>query len=155
MPYLEILSSLLEFISPTQQEDELFSAIPLEPNRSRVLQILSPTILSTISQLTVDQTTTAKHLLDPIVEMLRPYSSQLRHDISMSRKDLIETSRSILSGLAQWSVAWESGFPVPPLDLRCLSAAVRSCGSTIVIRNLVDEMWVAETTCAQHAGIQN
>lgn len=153
-PYLEILSSLLEFLSPTQQEDDIFSTIPMEPKTSRVLQILAPSILNMISHLTLDQATPAKHLLDPIVETLRPYSNQLRPDIPMSRKDVITTLRGTLSSLAQWSAGWGSGFVVPQgIDLRYLKAAVRSSGTSVVIRNLVDEMWTAEANYAFHAGM--
>jgi hypothetical protein len=152
-PYLEILSLLLAFLSPTQQEDDIFSTMNLEQKTSRVLQILAPSILSTISQLTIDQATPVKHHLDPIVETLRPYSNQFRPDISMNRKDIITTLRGTLSSLAQWSAGWGSGYVVPQgVDLRYLSAAVRSSGSSVVIRHVVDEMWAAEQTSAFHAG---
>jgi hypothetical protein len=153
LPYLETLSSLLEFLSPTQQDDDIFSTIPMEPKTSRVLQILAPSILNTISQLTLDQVTSAKHLLDPIVETLRPYSNQFRPDIPMSRKDVITTLRGTLSSLAQWSAGWGSGFVVPQgVDLRYLRTAVRSSGRSVVIRNVVDEMWSTEPTFSFHAG---
>src|SRR5271169_5259132 len=74
-PYIEILSSLLEFLSPTQQEDDIFSTLPLPSKTSRVLQILSPSILTTFSQLTLEQSEPVKPLLDAIVETLRPYST--------------------------------------------------------------------------------
>jgi hypothetical protein len=153
-PYLEILSSLLEFLSPTQQEDDIFSTMPLEKS-SRVLQILAPSILHTISQLTLEQVTHAKPLLDPIVETLRPYTNQFRPKIAMTRKDIVTALRGTLSSLAQWSVGWGSGYVVPQgVDLRCLSAAVRACGDSVVVRHLVDEMWMAEGNCGQNAGIQ-
>jgi hypothetical protein len=150
MSYLEILSLLLEFLSPTQQEDDLFSTMPLEPKTSHVLQILSPEILRTISQLSLEQATPGKHLLDPIVETLRPYSNQFRPDIAMNRKGLFVALHATLSSLAQWS--WGSGFVYPGVDLRYLGTAVRSCDENTVIRHLIDEMWTAEATCANHAG---
>jgi hypothetical protein len=71
----------------------------------------------------------------------------------MSRKDVITTLRGTLSSLAQWSAGWGSGFVVPQgVDLRYLRAAVRSSGRSIVIRNLVDEMWNTEATFAFNAG---
>jgi hypothetical protein len=147
MPYIEILSSLLVFLSPTRQEDDIFSSMNLEQKSSRVLQILAPSILQTISQLTIEQATPVKHHLDPIVEMLRTYSNQFRPDIAMSRKNTIAALRDTLSSLAQWSVGWGSG-----VDLRYLGAAVRSSGENVVIRHLVDEMWAVEETCGFHAG---
>lgn len=152
-PYLEILSSLLVFLSPTQQEDDIFSTMNLEQKTSRVLQILAPSILTTISQLTIDQATPVKHHLDPIVETLRPYSSQFRPDIAMNRKDTFTALRGTLLSLAQWSAGWGSGYVVPQgVDLRCIGAAVRSSGASVVIRHIVDEMWAAEQTSAFHAG---
>ena len=152
-PYLEILSSLLVFLSPQQREDDIFSSMNFEQKSSRVLQILAPSILNTISQLSIDQATPVKHLLDPIVETLRPYSNQFRPEIAMSRKDTIATLRGTLSSLAQWSMGWGSGFVVPQgVDLRYLGAAVRSSGESVVVRHLVDEMWAAEGTCSFHAG---
>ncbi len=125
----------------------------LEQKTSRVLQILAPSVLNTISQLTVDQATPVKHQLDPIVEILQPYSNQFRPDIAMNRKDIITSLRGTLSSLAQWSAGWGSGYVVPQgVDLRYIGAAVRSSGSSVAIRHLVDEMWAAEQTSAFHAG---
>jgi hypothetical protein len=153
-PYLEILSSLLEFLSPTQQEDDIFSTIPMEPKTSRVLQILAPSILNTIFHLTIEQATPVKDILIPVVDTLRPYSNQFRPEIAMSRKDVITTLRGTLSSLAQWSAGWGSGFVVPQgIDLRHLRNAVRLSGSSVVIRNLLDEMWTAEANYAFHAGM--
>lgn len=152
-PYVEILSSLLEFLSPSQQEDDLFSTMPLEPKTSRVLQILAPSILCTISHLTVEQTAPAKPLFDQIMETLRPYTNQFRPELSLNRKEAYGALRGTLSTLAQWSAGWSSGFVVPEgLDLRCLDAAVGSCGASVVIRHLVDEMWAAQQTSGHHAG---
>jgi hypothetical protein len=87
------------------------------------------------------------------VDTLRPYSNHFRPDIPMSRKDVITTLRGTLSSLVQWSAGWGSGLIVPQgLDHRYLSAAVRSSGHSIVIRNLVDEMWTAEANFAFNAG---
>jgi hypothetical protein len=154
LSYLEILSCLLEFLSPAQQDDDIFSTLPLQPKTSRVLQILSPSLVSTISQLSLDQTQQVKHLLDPIVETLRPYSSQLRPEITSNHKDALATLRGTLSGLAQWSGGWGSGFVVPAqVDLRWLATAVKLCGKNIVIRCLVDEMAAADTNYGDHAGM--
>jgi hypothetical protein len=153
LPYLEILSSLLDFLSPAQQEDDIFSSIPI-PKNSRVLQIISPSLVRTILQLTLDQTPRAKYLLDPIVETLRPYSSQLRPEISSNRKDAIPALRGTISSLAEWSGGWGSGFVVPPhVDSRWLGSAVKSCGKSVVIRHLMDEMWAVEGNYGDHAGI--
>ena len=153
-PYLEILSSLLEFLSPAPQEEDLFSSIQDTPKTSRVLQILAPEILSTISSLTIDQAANAKPLLDPIVETLRPYAATLRPETSACRKELIRSLRGLVTGLAQWSAGWGSGYPVPTaVDGRVLGAAVRSCGQSVVVRHIVDEMWAAEQNCSFHAGI--
>ena len=150
-PYVEILSSLLEFLAPSQQEDDLFSSMSLEPKTSRVLQILAPSILNTISLLTLDQIAMVKHHFDPIVEILQPYSTF--SEINVSRKELFETMRTALASLAQWSMGWGSGFGVPTVDLRYLAAAVRSIGPSVVIRNIVDEMWITEENYGQHASI--
>jgi hypothetical protein len=150
-PYVEILSSLLEFLDTSQQEDDLFSSITLEPKTSRVLQILAPSILNTISLLTMDQVPLVKHYLDPMVEILQPYATY--PEISANRKELFETLRAALTSLAQWSAAWGSGLMVPTVDLRYLAASVRSIGPSVAIRNIVDEMWIAEEDYGQHAGI--
>ena len=122
----------------------------LEQKTSRVLQILAPSVLNTISQLTSDQAAPVKH---HIIETLQTYSNQFRPEITMNRKDIITTLRGTLSGLAQWSAGWGSGYVVPQgVDLRYLGAAVRSSGPSVVIRHLVDEMWAAEQTSAFHAG---
>jgi len=152
-PYIEILSSLLEFLSPTQQDDDIFSSLPIPSKTSRVLQILSPSILTTFSQLTLEQSAPVKLLLDAIVDTLRPYSTQLRPDITLSRKDLVATLRGTISSLAQWSAGWGSGLLVPPgVEMRYLAGTVRACGESITIRHIVDEMWAAERTFAYHAG---
>ena len=71
----------------------------------------------------------------------------------MNRKDIITSLRGTLSSLAQWSAGWGSGYVVPQgVDLRYIGAAVRSSGSSVAIRHLVDEMWAAEQTSAFHAG---
>jgi hypothetical protein len=153
-PYLEILSSLLEFLSPTPQEEDLFSTIQDPPKTSRVLQILSPSILSTLSSLTLDQAANVKTLLDPIVETLRPYAATLRPETSSWRKELVRSVRGLVTGLAQWSAGWGSGYSVPTaVDGRVLGAAVRSCGQSVVVRHVSDEMWAAEQNCSFHAGI--
>lgn len=152
--YVEILSSLFEFLSPTQEEDGTFPTMSLQPKTSRVLHILAPSVLSTISQLTLEQTTPVKHVLDPIVEILRPYSNQFRIDISASRKELVAAVRTTLSSLAQWSAGWATGFGVPQgVDLRYLPVAVQSCGESIIIRTIVEDMWVAEGNYGSHAGM--
>ena len=153
-PYIEILSSLLEFLSPTQQEDDIFSTLPLSSKTSRVLQILAPSILTSFSTLTLEQSAPVKPLLDAIVETLRPYSTQLRPEITLSRKDLVATLRGTVSSLAQWSAGWGSGLLVPQgVEVRYLAGTVRACGESITIRHIVDEMWAAERTFAHHAGI--
>jgi len=152
-PYVEILSSLLSILSPAAQEDDLFSTDTLEPKQSRVLQILAPTILSTVSRLTLDQANPVKPLIDPIVEVLRPYSNHFRPSPPKSRKDLILAMRTSQTRLAQWSAGWSEGFAVPAgVDLRYIGAAVRSCGASVVIRHIVNEMWSAEGAYPFHAG---
>src|SRR5436305_10012420 len=112
-PYLEILSSLLEFISPAQQEDDIFPTMSLEPRQSRVLQILAPSILNTLSILTTDQASQAKEIIDSIVETLRPYSNHFRPDIMFGRKNILGTLRGTVGSLGQWSALWRSdGFVV-------------------------------------------
>lgn len=60
----------------------------------------------------------------------------------------------MVTGLAQWSAGWGSGYLVPTaVDFRVLGAAVRSCAESVVIRHIVDEMWSAEQNCSFHAGI--
>jgi hypothetical protein len=152
--YVEILSSLFEFLSPTEQDDDGFPTMPLQPKTSRVLHILAPSILSVISQLTLEQTNPVKHVLDPIVEILRPYSNQFRIEISVSRKELVAAVRTTLSSLAQWSAGWASGFGVPQgVDLRYLPVAVQSCGESVIIRTIVEDMWVGEGNYGSHGGI--
>lgn len=156
-PYLDILSSLLSFLSSVKQEDDIFSGMPLEPAQSRVLQILAPSILSTISQLSLQQASSVKNLqnqLDPIIETLRPYSTQLRPAIPANRKDVINTLRENFSNILAWSAGWMTGLAVPQgVDLRYLAAAVRTCGTSVTIRNVVDEMRSLEETSSYHAGI--
>jgi len=156
-PYLDILSSLLSFLSSAKQGDGIFSALPLEPAQSRVLQILAPSILGTISQLSLQQASSVKNLqnqLDPIIEALRPYSNQLRPAISANRKDIVNTLRETYSNLTGWSTGWMTGLAVPQgVDLRYLAAAVRTCGPSLTIRNVVDEMRGLEEASSYHAGI--
>ena len=153
LPYFEIFSSLLVFLSPTQPEDDLFSSMAFPSKPSRVLQILGPSTLATIYNLSAEQADPVKHLLDPIVETLRPFGVGARPACAPDRKGALEMVRSSLSTLAAWSVGWTSGYVVPQgIDLRCLGAGVRGSGGSIVIRTILDEMWTAEATCAYHAG---
>src|SRR5271156_4478793 len=110
-PYLDILSSLLSFLSSAKQGDGIFSALPLEPAQSRVLQILAPSILGTISQLSLQQ--------------------------ASSVKNIVNTLRETYSNLTGWSTGWMTGLAVPQgVDLRYLAAAVRTCGPSLTIRNV-------------------
>jgi hypothetical protein len=153
-PYVEILSTLLDFVSPVQQEDDLFSAMPLELKTSRVLQILAPSMLRIISRLTVHQVTPAQGLIDSVVETLQPYGSQFRPDPPLEQNKALASLRGALLTLAQWSSGSESGFLVPPdVDMRCVGAAVQSCGGYFVVRHIVHEMWMAERDCGYHAGL--
>ena len=152
-PYLEIFSSLLVFLSPTQQEHDLFTTMAFNQKPSRILQIIGPSIFATISNLSAEQANPVKHFLDPITETLRPFALGLRPAVLGGRKEVFDMVRSTLLALANWSVGWTSGYVVPQgIDLRCLSVGVKSSGASLVIRTIVDEMWAAEETCAFHSG---
>lgn len=153
-PYFEIFSSLLVFLSPTQQEDDLFSSMAFPTKPSRVLQILTPSILSTIYNLSAEQAEPVKHLLEAIVETLRPFGGA-RPPCVVGRKAALEMIRNTLETLAGWSAGWTSGYVVPQgIDLRCLGVGVRGSGKSIVIRTILDQMWTTEATCSFHAGTQ-
>ena len=78
----------------------------------------------------------------------------MRPETSTCRKELVRSVRGMVTGLAQWSAGWGSGYLVPTaVDFRVLGAAVRSCAESVVIRHIVDEMWSAEQNCSFHAGI--
>ena len=152
-PYVEILSSLLSILSPSAEEEDPFLTDTFEPKQSRVLQILSPTIINTISFLTLDQATPVKHLIDPILESLRPYSNYFRPSPPKTRKALLLAMRTTQTRLAQWSLAWNEGFAVPTgVDLRVVGAAVKHCGASVVIRNIVAEALNADVAYAFHTG---
>jgi hypothetical protein len=96
-----------------------------------------------------------KHLLEAIVETLRPFGGA-RPPCVAGRKAALEMVRSTLETLGGWSAGWTSGYVVPQgIDLRCLGVGVRGSGKSIVIRTILDEMWTAEATCAYHAGTPN
>jgi hypothetical protein len=153
-PFVEVLSSVLSILSPATEEEDPFLTEPSKPKQSPVLQVLAPSILDTISSLTLEQANPVKDLLDPIIESLRQYSTLFRPSPPKNRKAILLSMRTSQTRLAQWSAAWSDGFAIPAgVDLRCLSAGIKSCGATVMIRHIVNEMWSIEGAYGFHAGV--